>query len=234
MDISTELANLTAVGPYFTVGTGVPGPGRWRSTARLYTDRTTLATVVSHVGREIGTDERRVAASTLFLGYAARLWSISLGAVVRSHVLPLLAPDDLLWHEEDGRIALHLPNPRGVRGSDLTSAAQETVLDRHLAPLIAALASHESVSPQVLWGNTASALLSAAQILDGGNRDDRAMGAAVRILRDPRLANTVEPDSTGYRRRSCCLFYRTPASGYCGDCVLTGPRRRSRRAPREP
>ncbi|MGB3523980.1 MAG: (2Fe-2S)-binding protein, partial [Mycobacterium sp.] len=26
---------------------------------------------------------------------------------------------------------------------------------------------------------------------------------------------------TDYRRASCCLFYRTPGGGLCGDCALT-------------
>jgi ferric iron reductase protein FhuF len=26
----------------------------------------------------------------------------------------------------------------------------------------------------------------------------------------------------GFRRRSCCLYYRVPGGGICGDCVLVG------------
>jgi FhuF-like iron-sulfur protein len=26
-----------------------------------------------------------------------------------------------------------------------------------------------------------------------------------------------------FRRRSCCLYYRVPGGGLCGDCTLGGP-----------
>jgi iron complex transport system ATP-binding protein len=34
------------------------------------------------------------------------------------------------------------------------------------------------------------------------------------------LTGAVDFDETGYRRNSCCLYYRTPRGGLCGDCAL--------------
>ena len=51
-----------------------------------------------------------------------------------------------------------------------------------------------------------------------GNRDRRFQ------TYDTPLSDTgtLGPDGEGFRRRSCCLYYRVPGGGLCGDCVL-GP-----------
>ncbi|WP_433605896.1 (2Fe-2S)-binding protein [Prescottella agglutinans] len=221
--VAATVADLATVGPYFTVTTGEPGPGPWRPVGRLYDDPAALAAVVTHVGEQIGAGERRVAASTLLMGYAARLWSLTLGAVVRGRLVLTLDPEELLWHENLGQIRLHVREPRGRDGGDLVASARETVLDRHLQPLIAAIRAAEPMSAHLLWGNVASALVGTAHVLDGETGSD-AITVAEQVLHDPRLAPTLERGPSGYRRRSCCLFYRTAVSGYCGDCPL--PRRK--------
>jgi ferric iron reductase protein FhuF len=57
----------------------------------------------------------------------------------------------------------------------------------------------------------------------------RAADVAARLLDTGSLAGTgdrsapSEPDRHwSFRRRSCCLFYRVPGGGTCGDCILTG------------
>ena len=85
------------------------------------------------------------------------------------------------------------------------------------------------VSPQVLWGNVASALAGAAGMLAEGfpARAQAAGQLTAAILRQGPLRGTgelVQPDAAVARRflvrRSCCLFYRVPGGGTCGDCVL--------------
>ena len=34
------------------------------------------------------------------------------------------------------------------------------------------------------------------------------------------------PDTSFFVRRSCCLYYRLPAGGKCGDCALIDPETR--------
>ncbi|MCD7052758.1 ATP-binding cassette domain-containing protein [Rhodococcus sp. BH2-1] len=216
--VTSTLETLAGISPYFTATTGDPGPGRWRPVRDLYDDADALAAAVSHIGARIGTTEYRVAASTLYLGYAARLWSLTLGGIVRTGILPDI--ERLLWRDVDGRIELHLPEAAGWAGGDLVDIAQETVLGRHLEPMIVAIRAAEPMSERLLWGNAASALIGAARVLDG-EAGTVAVKLAETILLDQRLVDTVDREGTGFRRRSCCLFYRTPASGYCGDCVLT-------------
>ena len=221
--VTSTLETLAGISPYFTATTGDPGPGDWRPVRDLYADADVLAAAVGHVGARIGTTEYRVAASTLFLGYAARLWSLVLGGIVRTGILPDV--DRLLWRDVDGRIDLHLSDADGWAGGEpleLVDVARATVLGRHLAPMIAAIRTVEPMSERLLWGNAASALIGAARVLDSETCTG-AMDIAESILGDPRLVDTVDQEGAGYRRRSCCLFYRTPASSYCGDCVLTRP-----------
>jgi iron complex transport system ATP-binding protein len=218
--VATALAELRDVSEYFALGTGALDDG-WRPVAHLYDDTTLLSQIVGRVRARIGVTEQRVAASTFFLGFAARLWSIGLGTVAGYRMLVELAPEQLLFRETDGQIALHLEHPVVARPNDLPAALADMVLDTHLGPLAAALRRLGPISVHLLQGNAASALLGAAQVFDG----DRAMTSGWELARqicdDPRLRAAVVFADTGYRRTSCCLYYRTPHGGLCGDCALT-------------
>ncbi|MDH6282059.1 ATP-binding cassette domain-containing protein [Prescottella agglutinans] len=228
-EIAATLAEIATVSPYLATTSGAPGAGLWRPVRDLYEDPGVLAETVDAVRTRIGPTEWRVAASTLFFGYAARLWKSALGGVVLTERLPDLDPDDLEWTCDNGTISLNLRDPRGWRSADpaaLVDLAREMVLDRHLVPMVDAIREAEPMSARLLWGNVASAVLGAARVIGDGSDPETALRAqsfAETILRDPRLDGAVVPEGDGYRRRSCCLFYRTPTSGYCGDCVLTRP-----------
>ena len=86
------------------------------------------------------------------------------------------------------------------------------------------------MSEQVLWGNVASALAGAMTMLIEAHPEqaDTTAGLVERLLEREPLTGTgevVRPEASHPRRflvrRSCCLFYRVPGGGYCGDCVLT-------------
>src|SRR3984957_11544429 len=159
------LAALSDVGAYFAVGTGPVDDG-WRPVAQLYTDAALLEGIVGRVQARMDAAEQRVAASTLFLGFAARLWSIGLGALAGHRLLPDLDPERLLFQESGGQIQLHIEPPAAWQGDDLEPMLTDMVLDRHLAPLGAALRRLEPISDKLLRGNAASALLAAAHVFD--------------------------------------------------------------------
>lgn len=220
LQTTAMLTELSTVSQYFAVGVG-PVDGSWRPVQQLYSDTELLDGIVHRVQARIDASERRVAASTLFLGFAARLWSIGLGAVAGYGLLPDLA--DLLFRETDGQIRLHLERPVAWQGDDLEPLLADMVLDAHLAPLAAALRRLGPISDKVLRGNTAAALLGAARVF--GRESGRHL--AYRLCSDERLSGAIRFDEDGYRRNSCCLYYRTPAGGLCGECVLsTRPDRR--------
>jgi ferric iron reductase protein FhuF len=82
----------------------------------------------------------------------------------------------------------------------------------------------------VLWGNVSSALGGAAGMIADNSPAHAARAAAIveqalllGSLRD--TAVLVRPDPRRERwflvRNNCCLYYRIPGAGTCGDCVLT-------------
>jgi iron complex transport system ATP-binding protein len=119
---------------------------------------------------------------------------------------------------------LHIARPVAWRGEDLESRLADVVLDAHLTPLSTALHQLTNVSPELLRGNAASALLGAAREFDR-HRVAASRGPgwqlAYRLCADERLFNTICFSDDDYRRSSCCLYYRTPRGGLCGDCVFT-------------
>lgn len=221
--VVSALAQLSTVSSYFAVSTGPIPDGDWRPVAQLYTDRTLLADAVDRVQERIGAADFRVAASTFFLGFAARLWSIGLGGLAEHGLLLDLDPNEL-WYSETG---LHLPNPVSWQGPDLQSRLADVVLSRHLAPLAAAVRRLGPISEKLLYGNAASAVLGAARALHRHRGAQLATepcwDLARTVCTDERLTDAVRfnESDTDYRRTTCCLFYRTPAGGLCIDCALT-------------
>ncbi|MCS0635581.1 (2Fe-2S)-binding protein [Streptomyces sp. LP05-1] len=225
------LEPVAAVGPYFAVAGGdrPPAGEPFRPLSELYGDPEVLAGHVTEVGRRIGTGEGRVAASTLHIGTAARLWSVGLASAVLTGRVPDLAPETLWWRRpQSGPVELWLPEPRELPG-DPVAALQETVTARNLAPFDAALRRHHGVSPQVSRGNSASALVGALRVL--GARVPDAPRDPLPLVREllarPPLAGTGPFRVAGdgavvFRRRSCCLYYRAPRGGMCEECVLQG------------
>ncbi|MFB7597838.1 (2Fe-2S)-binding protein [Streptomyces sp. NPDC056160] len=127
--------------------------------------------------------------------------------------------------------------------SAAAAALARVVLLAHLEPLAATLRARHRLAPGLLRGNAASALVGAARQLGGWARaNDRPEAAqqahdlAVRLLAHPALAGAGTPGTwgargtTGFRRRSCCLYYRVPGGGVCGDCCFTRVPRSSPRA----
>ncbi|NJC66215.1 (2Fe-2S)-binding protein [Planosporangium flavigriseum] len=106
----------------------------------------------------------------------------------------------------------------------------EVAVGALLTPVMTAYRTRFVLSPQVLWGNVASALAGAAGMIADAYpaAGDRAGAVVARMLELPPLAGTgalVRPDPAHPRRflvrRNCCLYYRIPGGGTCGDCVLT-------------
>lgn len=215
-------AELAGLGPFFGVRR-VVGPGSWRPLRDLL-DGPVLADRVRHVrtvltgmaGVEV---EPRVAASTMSLGLFARLVSPVLGATVLDVPLPRPSLDEAWWQPvEQG------PWPLTLTGPDVDTSLTD-LLDDVLAPLAETIAERYSLSRHVLSGNVASAVFGAVRMI-GAARPELAAAArdvGVALLAGP-LAGTGELGGElgdGFVRSSCCLYYRIPGGGYCGDCVLT-------------
>ncbi|MGW0142013.1 (2Fe-2S)-binding protein [Streptomyces calvus] len=196
-----------------------------------------LSVRVRRVADALGTPETRVAASVAQQGLTARLWSVALGSAALYGAVPDLSPSLLRWDPRGSAPDdLWLTAVRPLPGDAATVAA--LVLDGHLRPLTEALRSRHRVAPGLLRGNAASALAGAARELDrwgrGHGRTDvaaRAAGLARELLAHPLLSGAGTLTGTAFRRRSCCLYYRVPGGGVCGDCCFPRPPRSSPRGP---
>jgi hypothetical protein len=243
VDAAGALAAAAGAGPYFAVEPRAEGEG-WRLASLLASDPAVLTDRVTHAraviagraGLAPAEVAERVAASIVFLGLAARLVSPSLGAAVLGGVVPYLTLDNLWWRPvEGGPVPLAAGPVTGREIGDRRLDDAATLLSeqcvRGLAdPVARAFQGLFRLSPLVLRGNIASALAGAAGML-AGSFPDRAETAAqltARMLALEPLRGTgelVQPDVSRPRRflvrRSCCLFYRVPGGGTCGDCVLT-------------
>ncbi|WP_413104573.1 (2Fe-2S)-binding protein [Streptomyces sp. Inha503] len=233
------LPDAALVGPFFALRTGggdpsAEGYARIGEAYRLTGTGAAgpvLRARVEAVAASLGTDESRVAASLVFQGLAARVWSLALGPAALSGAVPHLRPDRLWWNP--GRVApddLWWPGAPSVMGEPGGLAGQlGTAAFVHLMPLHRAVERAYRVSGRLLWGNAASALTGSLRVLHDWCRArgraeaaDRAVELARAQLDHPPLRDVgaLSTAPLGYRRRTCCLYYRVPGGGLCGDCVL--------------
>ncbi|HEY2674481.1 MAG TPA: (2Fe-2S)-binding protein [Rugosimonospora sp.] len=195
--------------------------------------------LVGDVGAWLGHPERRVAASLVVLGYAARLVGPTLAVLLRDGIVLDVRPDRVRYAYSPRRgFTLRLPEPAGWRtapdplASDglapdrLVPAWSATVVDAHLRPFIDAVRSVVPVAAGLLWGNVASGLTGALRALadDGAAPLTRCHDTGLALLdRGPLRGSgdlTVHNARLSFRRRSCCLYYRIDGAGTCGDCPL--------------
>ena len=235
------LADVDGLGGFFAIRTG-PADSvdpSWRPLTALTGDVGAdgpLARRVGEVAVQLGDAPRRVAASLLSLSLTARLVSLVLAPVALQGVLPRLDHARLHWRPwSGGPVPLWVEAPEGeVVGAPDDPATAARVADElartHLAPLLEAVGRVASVPPRTLWGNAASSVGGAVRVLLM-ERPARA-GAVLALGRGVVgtapldglggfVAEPSHPTGVGFLRRSCCLFYRVPGGGYCGDCVLT-------------
>lgn len=243
------LSAAATLGPYFTWEPW-PGGDGWRPWAELFDGdvaRERVAAARSALVGMFGLAEAavpvRVVASVTFLGYASRVVSPLLGAAVAGGALPATRPGDLRWRPVAGGplpMAYAMTGARPTADLDVTALAgalAEVAVGGLLAPLLECFRGTFALSPKVLHGNVASALAGAAGMIAATGPEHAARAAAVvgRMLELPPLAGAgtlVRPEPGTARwflvRRNCCLYYRIPGGGFCGDCVLTPEAERRR------
>lgn len=248
-----DLAEVGSVGGFFALRTeALGGPAEPGAHARAFVpfaqiyagDTAPLSARVDRVAARLGATERRIAASVAQLGLAARLWSIALGSAALRGEVPDLDPARLLWDPlGSSPDDLRLPGPRpfataeggaGAAVGDLAASVRDVVQYGHLVPLAAALRADCRISAGLLWGNAGSALAGAVRELGAWSRrsgrpeaGERAAAIGEALFAHPDLRTTGVSWNGTFRRRSCCLYYRCPSGGLCGDCVFDRPPQRS-------
>jgi ferric iron reductase protein FhuF len=143
------------------------------------------------------------------------------------------------FSEEGVTQSIHLADAgRPARPNDAFERFQP-LMDRHLTPMIAALAAASGVSRKVLWsnaGNMFDFIVRRIERVVGARppvADALALMAAKRLpdgrpnpLYDPVRYSSGEVAAR--MRRVCCIRYLIPELGYCSTCPL--PQARSRTA----
>ena len=242
---AAALAQASAAGPYFTIQPW-SSRGGWRPLGALISDPVALSGRVGHTRRVLARQagiapadvQERVAASTMFLGLASQLVSPLLGAAVIGGVIPQLAVADLWWRPAGSGPWPLAARPAGsvVAGQldsdhELREAGEALSRGVHdlTAPLAATFGAVFRLSQHVLRGNVASALSGASAVLALAfpERAGPAGRLTAQVLALGWLRGTgqfAQPDPGQPRwsltRRSCCLLYRVPGAGMCGDCIL--------------
>lgn len=227
---------IAALGEFFALPAA--DPAGWRPIASLcgdpaalheYTKRTRAATAAGFAIDEADVPVK-AAASSVHLSITARLLSPAIGAAVCSGRVPLLTMDSLFWQKDSShRPALGKAGVEWVAETDpqrVAATIAESLIESVLRLLNDTMALAESLSPQVMWGNIASAANGAVTVLAMSHPDAERHGrelVAELIAIEP-LRGTADVVGEQFRRRNCCLFYQVPGGGYCGDCVLTDGR----------
>lgn len=232
------LATWRKLGPYCEVEGWTAGHS-WRPLRELVDSPAVLSERVQHARAYLAARSRvqaheieeRVAASIVFLGIAARFSTPLLAAAVIHQVVPVMSLDSLWWRPVDSG-----PLPIAWDGEDIVAAGRDE-LGRQLAaqlaevtdPLVEAFATTFALSRQILWGNVTSSLGGALTVLAAAEPElgVHAGSLVADVLDRPPFAGTAQlrrasPDLPHRQlvRSSCCLFYRIPQAGTCGDCVL--------------
>lgn len=240
-DIASTLRVAARFGPYFTWESWDGAP-EWRPLrdlleAEVVADRVVVGrqTLARMAGLATDAIAERVAASIVFLGVTSRLVSPLLAAAAVGGVLPVPDFEGIRWRPAESGpmpIAWHGLAAAGV-AADPATAAQvltRTTTRALIEPMLEAFGSRFLVSRHVLWGNVASALAGAAGMIADSAPIHAGRSAAIvdRMLAVPPLLGTAiltrpHPDRARWFliRRNCCLYYRIPGSGMCGDCILT-------------
>lgn len=225
MDISTELAEISSYKGFFALTVGGDAAG-WHPVRQSYADG--CADLVDATVRRYRTTDLRIGASLVHLAHATRLWSPVLAGALGHGVIPDLND---LQRADDGA-QLRIPEPVGEAvNSPSADLLYRVVVQQHMKPLAAGL--RVKLAHALLAGNIASALVGASGALLSARPDLRRPIVRITkaILDTGMLAGsgTITGPNLGFRRRSCCLFYRIPGRPVCGDCVFRRTPRPNRR-----
>lgn len=234
-DAALDLA--AEVGPFFVLDRWTPGAG-WRPLAELaerpdvLVERVAAARQLLAERSRVTVDEieERATASIVFLGLAARLVSPAFACAALADRVPDLRLDAQWWQPVVGGpwpLARSTVDGSQPAGPSLAEDLDARILRPIVAPVLDNFGRTFALSPQVLWGNVASSLAGALTMLRTARPDRAEVATRIvgQLLEHGTLAGTgdLDPAAPSFVRRSCCLFYRVPGAGICGDCVLDEP-----------
>lgn len=198
-------------------------------------DTDALGARLATVAMALGTNEPRVAASSVQYELAERLWAVLI-ATWSHHQLVVnpsglhVGPTTTSWS-----LAISKPDARRLDRQPAPEIAR-VVLPR-LKALHRTIRTHTSIAEGLLWGNAATAATLAPHGINDLAARSRAHAVVTHLLTLGPLKDRLDGPVDGtITRRSCCLYYRTRDARACGDCPLRsstvlGRAARSRKSP---
>ena len=177
----------------------------------------------------LGTDRDDVATSLFVQGYVFRIATVAVGSWLLLDTV--IAADPATTSISLGRghpnAVLLDPDSRMLPGGGIDDV-HATLIDGHLAPLVATAHESTKVGAALLWGNVAASCAAAFGAFagaPGARREaiaDRVETFFARARPELRAGGEVVRvgDRFGWKRTSCCLWYRTEGGFLCEDCSL--------------
>jgi ferric iron reductase protein FhuF len=191
--------------------------------AELIEDADRLAGEIMATAAGRGTDDPQVAASLWWQSYAYRV----AGTTLACWLIGGAAPDPAA---QGMAVGINRSRPSAVTWSadaatvDNLEELVSRLFDKHLGPMAISLRTRHALGASLVRGNVAAGIESVLAAVSGANGapplDERI--AAVRAALPEGVRATVELLDGGYRRRTCCLWWKTTdgADKLCADCSL--------------
>ena len=218
-DVVAAITRAGAANPMLGIGVGDPGGGDPAPVTPAGAEH-----LIRALTAWLPVPDRRLAASLVLVGYAARLVGPAVAVLLREDVQLDLRAASVRHSFAPGRgFRLTMPEPAGWRATP--GAFQDVVVDGHLRAVVEAVRGREPVATSVLWGDVASGLTGALRALAGQDEltPGEAVAAGEALLTGP-LAGSgtlgTGPEGLRFVRRTCCLYYRLDRRATCGDCPL--------------
>lgn len=208
---------------------------RWRigpfepdelAAATLAASPDALAAAITQSAPGRGTDDMQVAVSLWWQSYAYRVAGTTLGCWLVSGA----APDPTAANMAVG-VARSRPSSvvwsTDVAVLDDLAVLMDRLFTHHLDPVAESLRARHPVGSALIRGNVAAGIESAMAAVAGAeNAPDLSQQVSrVRRALPPAVSATVEILDHGYRRRACCLWWKTTdgTGKLCADCSLPAP-----------
>lgn len=191
-------------------------------------------------GEQYGSGDRRGLASMWSKYYFIRLIPpVVAASLILDWQVPLAVEHvDVVLDENAMPQAFKLAHVGGHRARQTGDpfARFDCLIEKHLRPMIEALAAHVRVSPKVLWSNAGNYFewllgvlakaLPHADLTDGyallaaPKKPDGTRNPLFQPVRYIELSGQPEPKR---QRRVCCVRYLVGELAYCGNCPLVTP-----------
>jgi ferric iron reductase protein FhuF len=202
----------------------------------LVDDPAALIELVRSTAAGRGTDRDDVATSVFVQAYAFRIASLAIGAWLLDDVVVDVDPavtSIAIGRHRPNAVHLDVLRPAG----DGLPALHATLIDGHLARLVATAHAACRVGEALLWSNIGAGVASSFGAfmgpLPGQRLQIREKAEAFLAAARPELASSGRLVHVGplwaWERNACCLWYKTDSGSRCEDCSLwTAEERRER------